>query len=70
MKRKAVKSSNLLSVGYDHENEVLEVEFHSGRVYHYYDVSQETYEGLITADSHGRYFNSHIRDEFLYDRVR
>jgi len=41
MKRQAVESSNLASVGYDVENEILEVEFKHGRVYQYFDVPKD-----------------------------
>ncbi|MGI5938045.1 KTSC domain-containing protein, partial [Methanoculleus thermophilus] len=56
MQRQAVESTNIKSVGYDPEDEVLEVEFHSGGVYHYVGVPAEVYEGLLNARSKGRYF--------------
>jgi len=69
MERILVESSNLESVGYDEENEILEVEFKSGAVYRYYDVPPEVYEELMTADSHGSYFYWNIRDVFRYRRI-
>ena len=56
MKRQAVDSSNLASVGYDEENEILEVEFNHGGVYQYYDVPKEEYEALMNANSLGSFF--------------
>ncbi|MCA9933042.1 MAG: KTSC domain-containing protein [Ardenticatenaceae bacterium] len=70
MKRTAVSSSNLASVGYDPESQILEIEFNSGRVYQYFDVPQDEYDGLMNADSHGRYFNQNIRDNYRYTRIR
>ena len=62
MKRESVSSSLLESVGYDPEEDVLEVELESGAIYQYRDVPEETYEELLAADSLGRYFNHHIRN--------
>ena len=61
MDRKQVSSSLVASVGYDADEEVLEIELQDGKVYQYRDVPEETYQGLLDADSIGRYFNLHIR---------
>ena len=39
----------------------LEVEFKTGAVYQYYDVPQSMYDGLMSADSHGRYLDAYIK---------
>lgn len=44
MKRQSVESSNLASIGYDAENEILEVEFKHGGVYQYFDVPENVYD--------------------------
>lgn len=62
MKRISVSSSNLASVGYNPESQILEVELNAGRVYQYFDVPQTEYDGLMNADSHGRYFNQNFRN--------
>ena len=69
MKRVAVESSNLASIGYDEETKTLEIQFHSGGVYQYDDVEKEVYEALMSAESHGRYFMSMIRGAYSYSRV-
>lgn len=61
MKRQSVESSNLASVGYDAENEILEVQFKHGGVYQYFDVPENVYEELMNADSHGQYFDRNIK---------
>lgn len=61
MDREQVSSSLVASVGYDPDEEVLEVELQNGRVYQYRDVPEDTYRGLVNADSIGRYFNQYIR---------
>jgi hypothetical protein len=69
MDRVSVNSTMLRSVGYDATTRTLQVEFNSGVIYQYYDVPAEVYERLIAADSHGRYFNAHVRDQYRYDRM-
>lgn len=70
MKRTPVESSNLVSVGYDSDNSMLEIEFDKGTVYQYFGVPISIYEGLMKADSHGKYFIAHIKDgPYKYKRV-
>jgi len=69
MKRQAVESSNLASVGYDVENEILEVEFKHGGVYQYFDVPESVYADLMNADSHGKYFMHNIKDDYEYEKL-
>jgi len=69
MYRKKVESSNLASIGYDKENEILEIEFNHGGVYQYFGVPEEEYEALISADSHGSYFYHNIRDIYRYEKL-
>lgn len=61
MHRQTVHSSNLSSVGYDIKSRTLEVEFHDGSIYQYYDVSSITYNGLMSASSKGEYFDRMIK---------
>jgi hypothetical protein len=61
MKRQSVESSYLALIGYDAENEILEIEFNHGGVYQYFDVPKNVYEELMNADSHGQYFDRNIK---------
>ena len=61
MERQYVSSSNIASIGYDSGNMVLEIEFLSGSVYQYYDVPQSIYDGLMAADSHGKFLAAYIK---------
>lgn len=54
-------SSNILSIGYDPDNMILEVEFTTGAVYQYYDVPQSIYDGLMAADSHGTFLSAYVK---------
>ena len=53
------------SVGFSHG--LLEIEFVSGDVYHYFGVPSDVHEALMGAESHGEYFNEHVRDSFEYE---
>ena len=68
MRRHHVRSSVLASVGYDEDAHTLEIEFHSGSVYRYFDVPSDVYDRLLAAESHGEYFSHHIRDQYPYER--
>jgi len=66
-----VRSSALPSVGYDEDQQALEIEFTNGAVYRYFDVPAEVYRGLMAAESHGRYFHQHVRDKtYRYQRLK
>lgn len=70
MERQKVQSSNLASIGYDEENQLLEIEFNHGGVYEYFDVPNDVYEELMNASSHGKYFISEIKDSYDYNKIR
>ncbi len=66
MNRVPVESSVLASVHYLPALRQLEVEFHSGLLYQYFDVPQHTYTELLAAESKGSYFNVNIRNRFSF----
>lgn len=69
MERKPVISSNINSIGYDEQSSILEVEFNSGRIYQYFNVPKVIYIALMSASSHGTYFNQNVRTSFSYKRI-
>lgn len=69
MIRQAVRSSDLKSVGYDKQQKILEIEFHSGGIYQYNNVPEAIYSGLMNAPSHGKYFHQFIKDKFPTRRI-
>jgi hypothetical protein len=70
MKRKAVDSSAVVSVGYDRKSKTLEIEFPSAHVYQYFDVPADEHKALLNADSLGQYFNAEIKDCYSCVQVR
>ncbi len=61
-----VESTTLRAVAYDAGRGILQLEFCTRAVYHYYDVPAAVYEGLLDAPSKGSYFNRVIRGRFPY----
>ena len=64
-----VSSSNLRAVGYDAKSQTLHIQFHSGGLYEYCGVDQQTYDELLAASSQGTYFHQHIKDVFGYRKL-
>lgn len=64
-----VDSSNIASVGYNEDDQTLEIEFHSGAIYQYFDVPANIYQGMMISTSHGRYFAQHIKGYYRYVKV-
>lgn len=64
-----VSSSSIASAGYLADEQVLEVQFHSGAVYRYFRVPISVYRAFEAAESKGTFFNQTLRDRFEYTRV-
>jgi hypothetical protein len=66
---KTVNSSMLSRVRYDPKNGFLDVVFRTGEKYRYKDVPPDEYNGLMTAESHGKYMQMHIIDRYEVVRL-
>ena len=69
MYREEVSSSSVASLGYDAASRILELEFRSGAVYHYYQVPYEVARALAGAESIGQYFARFVRNAYAFARV-
>ncbi|MGO6683608.1 KTSC domain-containing protein [Rhizobium leguminosarum] len=69
MQRQAVSSSTIASIGYDPNEQVIEVEFNDGAVYQYMNVPEIIFDGMMAAGSHGSYLNAHIKGQYSYQRL-
>ena len=70
MIRVPVTSSNIRSIGYNEESQTLEVEFHGGEIYQYFNVPKSAYTELMSASSHGSHLHRHIEDNYRCSRIR
>ena len=64
-----VASTMASAIGYDSENEVLQIEFNSGAVYQYSDIDEDTFEDLYSSDAVGRYYNQYIKGKYQSQRI-
>lgn len=69
MDREPVDSSNVAAIGYDLDSATLEVEFHNGSVYQYFDVPAVVHAEFMQAESPGRFLHAQIRGVYRYARV-
>lgn len=60
-----VRSSAVAQVGYNPEDQTLEIAFRGGKVYRYLNVPESTYYEMLLSDSIGRFVNTQIKA--LYD---
>ena len=65
MNRVPVKSSNVVSVGYQ---PVLEVEYNGG-VYRYFGVTADDHRLLMMSESKCKFINEHIKDVYPFEKV-
>ena len=68
MERQPVSSSNISSIGYDLNSNVLEIEFIAGTVYQYFDVPEYVWRELMEAASHGSFFAQNIKNVYSFSR--
>lgn len=69
MERTTVISTNIRTIGYDPDSQTLEVEFNYGSVYQYAGVPQGEYEGMMNADSKGKYLNANIKGHYPFVKL-
>ena len=69
MDRTPVISSNIQAIGYDSDSQTLEVEFNHGSVYQYIGVPQGEHEGMMNADSKGKYLNANIKGRYPFVQI-
>jgi hypothetical protein len=67
--RDSVASSTVASVGYDAGSQTLEVEFLSGSVYQYYNVTEGTYDEFMRAASKGQFIHVYLKNAYPYSKV-
>ena len=68
MRHIPINSSNLRSVGYD--GSTLEIRFHSGGNYQYFDVPNTIYNELMSAALSGEYFHANIENNYRCKKIQ
>ena len=70
IKRDAVQSTALTSVGYSRRLRALEIEFRNGAIYRYLNVDPAIYHELMIAPSKARFYDEKIRRKYRSLHVR
>lgn len=65
-----VLSREIEWIGYEHKRNMLQVEFIVGATYQYENVPETVYQEFLTAPSHGRFFESNIKNKYQTRKVR
>jgi lysyl-tRNA synthetase class 2 len=63
-----VDSTNIEKILYDEENQDLHVQFISGELYIYHQVSEMVYHDFLEAPSKGSYFNREIKSVYQFSQ--
>jgi hypothetical protein len=69
MERTPVEDKVLVSIGYDADARVLEIEFPKGKVYQYLDVPPELHAWLVRSHDKRSFFHHKIDGTYQYRRV-
>lgn len=64
-----VESKLLAAAAYVAPRRILYLRFHSREIYRYFTFPADQYQAFVGAESKGRYFLSHIRNRFPYQKL-
>lgn len=67
MKRYPVNERNIVSVGYDEVNEVLEIEFKLQVIHHYFGVPLDEFVALMKAKKIETYYFDCVCSQYYFD---
>jgi hypothetical protein len=62
-------SKLLAAAAYVAARRLLYLRFNSGDIYRYFTFPAKQYQHFLDAESQGRYFLTHIRNQFPYERL-
>lgn len=70
MKWATLESQMFSAAAYDDSKQILYLRFRqTGQVYRYFEFTAADNQVFLSAESKGRFFRSHIRDHFRYERM-
>lgn len=70
IKREAVESTAIASIGYSKRLHALEIEFRNGAIYRYLEVAPSVHRDLVNAASKARFYDENIRRRYRSLHVR
>ncbi len=69
MEMQCVDSSNIESIGYDLDLNILRIEFKSGGTYEYHNVPEGVFHELRLAPSVGTFHSQNIKNFYSYTKI-
>lgn len=64
-----VDSSTIKKFVYNFVSNSLKIEFNSGAIYEYNNISPDLYDSLCKAESQGKFFNEKIKHTYDYTKL-
>lgn len=58
--KKEIKQSSMIEKVVSYKDNTLTLQYRSGAIYEYYNIDKKTYNGLLKADSVGKYIWKNI----------
>jgi len=65
-----IDASSLQEVRYDNDRAIMEIDFKNGSTYQYFDVPRQAFDGLVSAESKGKYAAANIYKLFRQQKIR
>jgi len=69
MQRQKCEFIDATSIAFDKRKRVLEVEFHNGTIYQFFDVLPEVVEALLKKASPGTNLLFHLKGKYRFSRI-
>jgi hypothetical protein len=66
---KPVESSNITSIDYDPDLQILKVAFKGGGEFTYNDVPEGEYNSFLNAESKGKHFHANIKGRYQHTKL-
>ena len=66
----SVNSSAIITISYSYDDNSLSVTFVNGKTYLFSDVQSNEFLSLKYAESIGKYFNRHIKNNYNYELLQ
>ena len=67
MSKYPINATNILAVGYDEVNQILEIEFRLNVIYHYFEVPLDEFVAFMKADDIEEFYFDFIQNKYHFD---
>jgi len=67
MSKYPINATNILAVGYDEVNQILEIEFRLNVIHHYFEVPLDEFVAFMKADDAEEFYFDFIQCKYHFD---